>query len=82
MKQPVYTAAALKALKRHGNMRDRAMKAISEYTADPLSHATQVKTLNGIAGKRLRIGDYRMIFEETETQIIVTKFAPRGDVYS
>jgi len=37
--------------------------------------------LTGITGKRLRVGDYRMVFEETETQILVTKFGPRGDVY-
>jgi mRNA-degrading endonuclease RelE of RelBE toxin-antitoxin system len=31
-----------------------------------------------IARQAMRIGDFRLIFEETETSIIVTKFAPRS----
>jgi len=29
----------------------------------------------------MRVGDYRAIFEETETAITVTKIAPRGGAY-
>jgi mRNA interferase RelE/StbE len=30
---------------------------------------------------RLRVGDYRVIFEETADEMIVTKIGPRGSVY-
>jgi mRNA interferase RelE/StbE len=43
--------------------------------------AGDVKTLSGRPGKRLRSGDYRVIFEETETQIRVLAIGPRGDIY-
>jgi len=29
----------------------------------------------------MRVGDWRIIFEETETELIVTKIGPRGGVY-
>ncbi|MFI5014361.1 MAG: helix-turn-helix domain-containing protein [Hyphomicrobiales bacterium] len=32
-------------------------------------------------GLRLRAGNYRIIFEKTEDEIIVTKIGPRGDIY-
>ncbi len=62
-------------------MAERARKVIGEYAIDGTAHANNVTPLIGLAGKRMRIGDFRMVFEETETEIIVTKFAPRGDVY-
>lgn len=81
MKTVRYTVSAARDLKRHGNMADRARRAISEYAADSLAHANRVTELVGLSAKRLRIGDFRMVFEETPTEIIVTKFAPRGNVY-
>ncbi len=62
-------------------MRGRIMDAISEYAADPAAHANQIKSLVGLNAKRLRIGDFRVIFEESPTQIVVTKIGPRGNVY-
>jgi mRNA interferase RelE/StbE len=76
-----YTVRAAKDLKRHGNIADRGRRAISEYAADGLAHANRVTQLVGSPAKRLRIGDFRMVFEETPTEIIVTKFGPRGNVY-
>jgi mRNA interferase RelE/StbE len=43
--------------------------------------AGDVKNLVGISGKRLRVGDFRVLFEETETAIIVTRIGPRGEIY-
>jgi mRNA-degrading endonuclease RelE of RelBE toxin-antitoxin system len=37
--------------------------------------------LVGAQTSRLRAGDFRAIFEESETAIFVTKIAPRGNVY-
>lgn len=42
---------------------------------------TNVKKLVGSAALRLRVGDFGVVFEETETEIIVTRIGPRGSVY-
>jgi len=76
-----YTGDAAKDLKRHGNVAQRLRQAILDYAANPLAHANNVKPLTGSSGKRLRVGDYRIIFEETDTEITVTKVGPRGGVY-
>jgi mRNA-degrading endonuclease RelE of RelBE toxin-antitoxin system len=31
--------------------------------------------------KRLRVGDYRVLFEESAAEILVTKIGPRSSVY-
>ena len=81
MKPIRYTAAAAKSLKRHGNMAARIRKAIGEYAADQTAHANNIRQLVGSSAKRLRVSDFRVIFEETEAEILVTKIGPRGDVY-
>ena len=37
--------------------------------------------MQGRSDYRLRVGDYRVIFEETETAITVTAIGRRGDIY-
>jgi mRNA interferase RelE/StbE len=37
--------------------------------------------LKGSSGKRLRVGAFRVIFEETADEIIVTAIGPRGGIY-
>jgi mRNA-degrading endonuclease RelE of RelBE toxin-antitoxin system len=37
--------------------------------------------LVGSKASRLRIGDFRAIFEENETEVFITKIAPRGSAY-
>jgi mRNA interferase RelE/StbE len=81
MKQVRYTADAAKSLKRHANVAKRLRKTIAEYGADQAAHSNNVTQLVGSSAKRLVVGDYRIIFEETETEIIVTKIGPRGNVY-
>jgi mRNA interferase RelE/StbE len=43
--------------------------------------AARLRQLVGSSAKRLRVGDFRVLFEEDETTILVTKIGPRGDVY-
>lgn len=52
-----------------------------EYAADPAAHGNNVTRLVGSSAKRLRVGSYRVIFEETDTEIIVTRIAPRSSAY-
>ena len=81
MKDVTYSTAAAKSLRRHGNMAARIRKAIGEYAADQTAHANNVTQLVGSPAKRLRVGDFRVIFEETESTITITKIGPRGEVY-
>jgi mRNA interferase RelE/StbE len=76
-----YLIPARTALRRHGNVAVRLRKAMAEYAANPTAHANNVTQLVGSAGKRMRVGDFRIVFEETDTEIVVTKIGPRGSVY-
>lgn len=80
-KSITYTGDALKDLRRHGNMAERIRKAIKEYAADPQAHANKIDHMKGMPGKRMRVGEYRIIFQETGTGIMVIKIGPRGGVY-
>jgi mRNA interferase RelE/StbE len=62
-------------------MAARIMAAIVAYAADQTAHANNVTQLVGASTKRMRVGNFRAIFEETEIAILVTKIGPRGDVY-
>ena len=81
MKAVRYTADAARDLRRHGNMAARVRKAVSEYAEAGGAHANNVIRMVGSSGSRMRIGDFRVIFEESETAITVTKVAPRGGAY-
>jgi mRNA interferase RelE/StbE len=45
------------------------------------AHANNVTALQGSPALRLRVGDYRAVFSETDTEIIVTGLGPRGSIY-
>lgn len=81
MKAVRYSAEALANLKRYGNIASRARKAINDYAADPAAHANNVTRLVGVGASRLRVGDYRVIFVETDQELVVTRIGPRGNVY-
>lgn len=81
MKKVVILPAAAKSLRKYRADADRILCKIEAYAADPAALANNVKALSGGSGLRLRVGDYRVIFEETGTEIIVTKIGPRGSIY-
>lgn len=81
MKSVSYSKAAAKSLRRHMSESARIQKAIDEYAAGAGAHANNVTRLVGSEASRLRVGDFRVIFEESETTIIVTKIGPRGSAY-
>jgi DNA-binding XRE family transcriptional regulator/mRNA-degrading endonuclease RelE of RelBE toxin-antitoxin system len=76
-----YTTDALRNLKRHGNMAARIRRAVEQYAADPMAHANNVTKLVGSSSSRMRVGDYRVIFVETEAELSVVRVGPRGGVY-
>ena len=62
-------------------MASRIMAKIEAYAADPDALASVVTQLVGRDDKRLRIGNFRVLFHETATEIIVLDIGPRGSVY-
>ena len=82
MKEVSYSRAAAKVLTRMSNKdRIRIIAKIAQYADDPAAQTANVTTLKGRAGKRLRVGDWRVIFEETNSAIEVLAIGPRGSVY-
>ena len=60
-------------------MRNRINEALEDLAAEPPSG--DIVKLQGKDGYRRRVGDYRIVFDITETQVIVYKIAPRGQAY-
>lgn len=52
-----------------------------EYAENPAAHANKLAQLVGQAAKRMGVGNYRIVFEETDMELVVTKIGPRGDIY-
>jgi mRNA interferase RelE/StbE len=76
-----YTADAARALRRHANMAGRIRAKIAAYAAEPAAQANNVTRLVGVEAKRLRVGDFRVIFTETEDALVVLAIGPRGGIY-
>ena len=81
MKQVILLPLAAKALRKHRADAERILSKIEAYAANPAALANKVKALQGSTALRLRVGEYRVIFEETDSEIIVTKIGPRGSIY-
>jgi mRNA interferase RelE/StbE len=77
----IYLPGAARQLRKHGNIAGRMRKAVADDAADPRAHANNVTPMKGDAGARTRVGDFRVIFKESNTEIVVTHLGPRGDVY-
>lgn len=83
MRQITYSRDAIKTLQGlPTNIAARIRTKIVQYAADPKSQANNVKALQGSKGYfRLRIGDWRVIFREDGTMILIVKVAARGSAY-
>jgi mRNA interferase RelE/StbE len=81
VKRVRYSKAANDALERYASMAQRIRRAVAAYAVGDGAHANQVKLLKGSPTKRLRVGDFRVVFVETNDEIYVVRLAPRGDVY-
>lgn len=78
MKTIRFTKDAAAALTKHRSVAKRLVAKLERYAETGAGNVTK---LVGSSAKRLRDGDFRIIFEETETEILVTKVAPRGSAY-
>ena len=80
----VFTRQAAKALQRIpretvGLIREK----LEEIANSPYAQYQNATKLQGRPGYRLRVGDWRVIYEirNNELVIMVLKIAPRGEVY-
>ena len=78
MKNLIYSKQALRDLQKYRSDAKRLIKKIDRYALEDAGDVTQ---LVSSSGKRLRIGDFRIIFEESDTTIIITTIGPRGSIY-
>jgi len=82
MKQIVFTRAALKVLGRMPANTARLIRSkIAQYAAEPLSQSRNLVKLQGREGYRLRVGNWRVIFDEDGTVLQILEIGPRGGVY-
>lgn len=71
-----YSKQAIKFLKRQDvPTRKRITEAINELPSG------DVKKLSGKSGYRLRVGDYRILFDKDGNVIFVSKIGNRGEIY-
>jgi mRNA interferase RelE/StbE len=75
------TRTAATALRRYANRAKLIRTKIAQYAGDASSQANNVRQLVGVDAKRLRIGDFRVIFTETNDTIVVLDIGPRGGIY-
>jgi mRNA interferase RelE/StbE len=56
---------------------------IEQLASDPFAQNNNVKKLEGRPGYRLRVGNWRVIYEIQESRIVVyvLAIAPRGGIY-
>lgn len=84
MKQITYSRDAIKSLGRMpANTAKRIRDKIKQCAANPASLANNVVIMAGAGNeiRRMRVGDWRVIFSETGEVIAIMKVAPRGGVY-
>lgn len=58
----------------------RIGKTLLRYEKDPLAHAEPLKDLD-LGSYRFRIGDYRVIFDLAEEEIVVLRVGHRREIY-
>ena len=80
----VTTKSFAKALSRlPGNWQKRIVEKIKEVAADPYAGHNNVTKLQGRDGYRLRIGDWRVIYElhDDRLELWTLEVGPRGGIY-
>lgn len=84
MYEVVYTKQTDRALRRMSRNQAQIIRTkIEEIAQDPHAQHNNLTKLVGRAGYRLRVGDWRVLYELQDQQLImlVLKVASRGDMY-
>lgn len=63
------------------NMATLIRQKIEQYAVDPTSLTNNVRKLRGRDGFRLRVGDYRVIFDQDGAVLDILEIGPRGSIY-
>jgi mRNA interferase RelE/StbE len=80
----LFTKSADKALlKMPRDVARRIRERLDHLAEDPYAHHPNVARLQSRPGYRLRVGDWRVIYEVEgkELVILVLRIGPRGEVY-
>lgn len=83
MKQVEYARDAAKMLQRMDRATAKRIRhKVRQYAEDPASLANNVIILKGDGDlRRMRVGDWRVIFTEDLVVVLVIRVAPRGGAY-
>jgi mRNA interferase RelE/StbE len=83
MKHVEYARDAAKMLQRMDRVTAlRIRSKVRQYADDPASLANNVIVMKGDEGlRRMRVGDWRVIFTEDMVVVLVIRVAPRGGAY-
>ncbi len=82
MKEVTYRRQAEKKLRRMPrNERQKVIEKINLYASEPETLANNVISMTDSPYYRLRIGDWRVVFDENDTVIDIIKIKSRGEIY-
>ncbi|HEY1683964.1 MAG TPA: type II toxin-antitoxin system RelE/ParE family toxin [Tepidisphaeraceae bacterium] len=79
-----YSRSALKSLRRlPRNLAETIRQKINALATDPFAHHANAMKLQGREGYRLRVGDWRVLYEIRKDRlvILVLDIKPRGGAY-
>ncbi len=77
-----YSKQAIRALRRMpANQATLIRFKITSYAKDLMSMVAQVRKLRGREGYRLRVGQWRVIFDQDGTVLSIIEIGPRGGIY-
>jgi mRNA interferase RelE/StbE len=80
--QIAYTKSALKALRKMPrNFADTIRNKIAALAVDPYAPNNNATKLQGRDGYRLRVGDWRVLYELDDNKVVVLDVKPRGGAY-
>lgn len=79
MKVELSPKAAKYLSKLNEPMKGRIKSALLKLAKEPPQG--DIKAMSGRDGYRLRVGQYRLLFDMTESAIIVYEIGPRGQIY-
>ena len=83
MKEIAFSRQAIKTLTRMPtNTRDLIRDKVSQLASDPASLANNTKRLQGSTNRyRLRVGDWRVIFDDAGNVLFLEQVVSRGGAY-
>jgi mRNA interferase RelE/StbE len=82
MEAIAYSKSVIRTLRRQSvNEALRIREKVGQNAIDPAAPGNNIKTLQGREGYRLRVGDWRMIFDEDGTVLSILDISPRRSIF-